>query len=65
MEYRGKEFTIRQGIGPGSWKWTVRLHEHAAKSGESPTRAAAMNSVVWLINKSLKPKKKKLAPAEN
>ena len=60
MEYRGKEFTIRQGVGPGSWKWTVQLDERAAKSGEAPTRAAAMNSVVWVIDKSLKVRKAKL-----
>src|SRR3982074_3430658 len=27
MEYRGKHCTIVQGIGPDSWKWTVRLDE--------------------------------------
>jgi hypothetical protein len=24
MEYRGKNYTIVQGIGPDSWKWTDR-----------------------------------------
>jgi hypothetical protein len=65
MEYRGKRFTILQGVGPGSWKWMVQLHEHAVKSGESPTRAAAMNSVVWVIDKSLAPKKGKLVTPDN
>jgi hypothetical protein len=58
MEYRGKHFTILQGVGPGSWKWTVQLDERSAKSGEAPSRAAAMNSVVWFIDKMLRPKGK-------
>src|SRR3954451_7978621 len=41
MEYRGKHYTIVQGIRPGSWKWTVELHERGVKSGHSPTREAA------------------------
>jgi hypothetical protein len=63
MEYRRKYFTIVQGIGPDSWKWSVRLDEKTARSGEAPTRAAAMNSVVWLVDKALAPKKVKLKPA--
>ena len=53
MEYRGKTFTILQGAGPNSWKWRVQLDEKTTKSGESPTRAAAMASVVWAIDKAL------------
>jgi hypothetical protein len=52
MEYRGKSYTIVQG-GPHSWKWSVRLDEKTVKSGEAPTRAAAKNSVVWLVDKAL------------
>jgi hypothetical protein len=62
MEYRGKRFTIVQGIGPSSWKWTVHLDEKTVKSGEAASRPAAMNSVVWLIDKALAPKKLKLVP---
>jgi len=65
MEYPGKEFTIRQGVGPGSWKWTVQLDERAVKSGEAPTRAAAVNSVVWVIDKLLKVRKAKLVAPDN
>src|SRR5258707_12497480 len=25
MQYRGKEYSVVQGINPGIWKWTVRL----------------------------------------
>ena len=56
MEYRGKQ-TIVQGIGPDSWKWTVQLDEKTVESGEATSRAAARNSVVWLIDKALAPKK--------
>jgi hypothetical protein len=59
MEYRGKHYTIVQGIEPNSWKWTVRLDEKTVKSGHATSRAAAMNSVVWLIEKALKTAKPK------
>jgi hypothetical protein len=61
MEYRGKHFTIVQGVGPNSFKWTVQLDEKTAKSGESPKRATAKHSVVWLVDKALASKKTKLA----
>jgi hypothetical protein len=50
------------GIGPDSWKWQVQLDEKTFKSGEAPSRAAAKNSVVWVIDKALK-KKVKLKPS--
>jgi hypothetical protein len=56
MEYRGKSYTIVQGIEPYSWKWTVQLDEKTARSGESPSRDAAKNSVVWLVDRLLAPK---------
>ena len=59
MDYRGKHFTIVQGIGPDSWKWRVHLDEKSAKGGEAPSRSAAMSNVVWAVDKALKPKKLK------
>jgi hypothetical protein len=59
MDYRGKHFTIVQGIGPDSWKWRVDLNEKSAKGGEAPSRAAAMNNVVWAVNMALKAQKLK------
>jgi hypothetical protein len=53
MEYRGKNFSILQGVGPNSWKWSVQLDGQRAKSGESPTRAAAKASASWAIDKAL------------
>ena len=66
MEYRGKQYRIVQGIGPDSWKWTVQLDETTVKSGEASSRAAATNSVVWLIDKALAPKEAKpVRPSDN
>jgi hypothetical protein len=62
MEYRGKHYTIVQGIGPDSWKWSVYLDEKSIKSGESKTRVSAKTSAVWLIDKALSPKKAKMIP---
>ena len=62
MEYRGKQYTIVQGIGPDSWKWTVHLDEKTVKSGRATSRAAAVNSLVWLIDKALASKKVKPIP---
>jgi hypothetical protein len=62
MEYRGKHFTIVEGAGPDSWKWTVHLDAKTVKSGGAETRSSAMTTVVWLIDKALEPKKVKLVP---
>jgi hypothetical protein len=64
MEYRGKNYTIVQGIGPESWKWKVHLNEKTAKSGDAPTRTAAMANIVRAVDKALAPKKVKLTPPE-
>jgi hypothetical protein len=53
MEYRGKSYTILQGVEPDTWKWTVDLDDQNAKSGAAKTRAAAMTSVVMLVDKAL------------
>jgi hypothetical protein len=60
MDYRGKHYTIVQGIELSSWKWKVHLNEKTVKSGEAPTRAAANNKVIWEIDKALSPKKIRL-----
>ena len=62
MEYRGKHCTIVQGIGPDSWKWTVRLDEKDVSAGEAKSWAAAKTSVVWLIDKAPAPKKVERIP---
>jgi hypothetical protein len=62
MEYRGKSYTIVQGIEPNVWKWKVQLDEKTAVCGEAHTRAAAVNSVVWRIDKALAKKAKPPGP---
>ena len=57
MEYRGKRFTIVQGIGPASWKWAIYLDEKIVKSGEAKTRASANTNAIWAIDKALAPKR--------
>ena len=64
MEYRGKHYTIVQGIGPNSWKWKVHLDERTVKSGEAATRESAKTTVVWLIDKALARKQVKRVPPE-
>ena len=53
MQYRGKYYTIVQGIEPGCWNWTVDLDERTSKSGEAKTRGLAVSAVVLLIDKLL------------
>ena len=53
MEYRGKTYTMVQGIGPNPWTWTVRVDEKTVRTGDAPTRAAAMTSVMWTVDKVL------------
>jgi hypothetical protein len=62
MEYRGKSYTIVQSIEPYSWKWAVQLDEKTVRTGVSPSRDAAKNSVVWLIDRLLASKKIKPKP---
>ncbi len=63
MEYRGKQYTIVQGIGPNSWKWKVHLDEKTVKSGEAATRESARTAVVWLIDRAIAREKRKPRPA--
>jgi hypothetical protein len=65
MQYRGKEYSIAQGIKPGTWKWTVRLDENNVRTGVDKTRPAAMESVGRLVDRALAHKKVKLTrPAD-
>jgi len=41
MEYRGKQYTVVQGIDPRVWKWIVHSDEKIIKSGTAPSREAA------------------------
>jgi hypothetical protein len=57
MEYRGKRYTVVQGIERASWKWTVYLDENTVKSGRAPTREAAKTMAIWTIDKARTAKK--------
>jgi len=57
MEYRGKNYTIVQGVEADTWKWAVQLDEKTVKSGEAKMRKAATNAV-WAIDKALAPEGK-------
>jgi len=65
MEYRGKIYTIVQGIEPNLWKWKVQLDDKTALHGEAHSRAAALNTVVWRIDKALAKKAKPPPPASS
>jgi hypothetical protein len=56
MEYRGKQYTVVQDVGPEPWKWTVYLDETQVRSGTAPTRAIAITNAIWAIDKELAPK---------
>jgi hypothetical protein len=62
MEYRGMHYTIVQGIEPNLWIWKVSLDDVTVKSGEAKTRASAITSAVWVIDRWLAPKKPKPKP---
>jgi hypothetical protein len=62
MEYRGKHYTIVQGIGLHSWKWKVQLDDKNVRTGEAKSRDAAKNTVIWLIDSALASSKAKPNP---
>jgi hypothetical protein len=63
MAYRGKHYTIIQGIGYDAWNWTVHLDEKTIRSGTARTRESAVTTAVWTIDKALATKKAKPTPA--
>ena len=62
MEYRGKHYTVVQGIGPDAWKWTVYQDDNTVKSGLAATRKSAETSAIWAIDKALTKKPKPTPP---
>jgi len=57
MEYRGKRYTIAQGVDANSWRWTVYIDEKTVKSGAASTRESATTNAIWTIDTVLAPKK--------
>jgi hypothetical protein len=58
MEYRGKHYSVLQGID-GNWKWSVAGIEGHTKSGTAPSRPAGIKAAE---RAALAPKKKRLVP---
>ena len=63
MEYRGKTYTVIQVMGPDCWKWTVQLDKGKDQSGEANTRASAITSAIWVIDKVLASQKANPKPS--
>ena len=60
MEYRGKRYSLVQGVGSHAWKWTIHLDENTVKSGEAKSRAIAVTEIVLQIDRALAPRKVRL-----
>jgi hypothetical protein len=60
MEYRGKQYSVVQGLN-GVWKWSVVLDGHT-KSGKAIDRQTGIESAEKTIDRLLAPKKRRLAP---
>jgi hypothetical protein len=57
MEYRGKQFSVVQGID-GNWKWLISDLVGHTKSGSAPSRPAGIKASGRAIDKALAPKKR-------
>jgi hypothetical protein len=63
MEYRGKHYSIVQGLD-AVWKWSVPSLVAHTKSGKAPSHAAGVKAAECAIDKALAPKKVRLVPPE-
>jgi len=54
MEYKGIRFEVVQTANPTGWKWVVYFNSDRRKSGNSFSRAMAITSAKYVIEKSLK-----------
>jgi hypothetical protein len=61
MEYRGKQYSVVQGLGHPTWKWAVDLNGHV-KSGKAMSREVGIKLAESEIDRALAPKKKRLVP---
>ena len=53
MEYRGKQYTVVQGVDPRVWKWMVHSDDRIIKSGTAPSRDAARGMAIWTIDNAV------------
>jgi hypothetical protein len=56
MEYRGKQYTVLQGLEPGSWKWSVQL-DGRTRSGRAHDRQTGIKIAEKEIDRALAPKR--------
>jgi hypothetical protein len=56
MEYRGKQYSVVQGLDT-MWKWSVPALVGQTKSGKKESHAAGVEAAQRAIDKSLAPKK--------
>lgn len=54
MEYKGIRFEVVQTANPTGWKWVVHFDPNRRKSGISFSRAMAITSAKYAIEKGLK-----------
>jgi hypothetical protein len=59
MEYKGIHYEVVQTANPYGWKWVVHLNEIRIRTGDSPSREAAMSNAEGIIDKALKASKAK------
>jgi hypothetical protein len=59
MEYRGKQYSVVQGID-GNWKWLVSDLVGHTKSGKAENHAAGVKAAQHAIDKALAPKMERL-----
>jgi hypothetical protein len=63
MEYRGKQYSVVQGLD-SMWKWSVPSLVGQTKSGKTPNHAAGVKAAQRAIDKALAPKKVRLQRPE-
>jgi hypothetical protein len=61
MEYRGKQYSVVQGID-GNWNWLISDLVGHTKSGRASSRLAGINVADRAIDIDLAPKKMHLRP---
>jgi hypothetical protein len=62
MDHRGIEYTIVQGIGRDTWRWTVSLGNNISKSGQAIGKPEAVAQATRAINRALARKSERLVP---
>ena len=61
MDYRGKQYSVVQGIDTMR-RWSVTDLDGHTKSGTAPSRPAGIKGAERAIDKALAPKKERLVP---